>query len=192
MVGNSKEGSLPFLRGGLAFRTHFLSSETGSSFECSDSPSHGGGGVHRLDFDNPPEAVLAFWQEQRARLARLARDAAPAQEAWFASVPPDLAGAQCRFSSVAFRQLLSHFGLGGDKWISQFIFGFPTTGSFSQEGVPPIIGQTPGARSLRYLLFWKFQSKRFRERARASGSRRSQELWGEAMGQVAGRAPSFS
>ena len=45
----------------------------------------------------PPEAVLAFWQEQRANLARLVRDSAPIQKASFASAPPVLAGAQSRF-----------------------------------------------------------------------------------------------
>ena len=36
---------------------------------------------------------------------------------------------------MAFRRLLSHFNLGGDRWIGQFAHGFPTPGIISQEGV---------------------------------------------------------
>ena len=131
----------------------------------------------------PPEEALAFWHEQRASLARLVRDAAPTQEAWFAAIPPELVGAQNHFCSVAFHQLLSHFGMGGDKWIAQFIFGFPTVGSFSQEGVFPLSDKHPAPAPVSTI--WKSSVKRFAGRSRASGYRFSQELWDEAMGQVA-------
>ena len=85
-----------------------------------------------------PEKALAFWHEQRLSLCRLAEEAAPTQARWFDSMPLELRGAQSRFCSVAFRQILNHFGLGGGRWVTQFIFGFPTVGSFSQEGVFPL------------------------------------------------------
>ena len=117
-----------------------------------------------------------------AGLSRLVADAAPTQAALFASVPPALLGAQPRFFSVAFRQLLHHFGLLGDRWIIQFVFCFPTVGSFSQEGVSPLSGKHPAPAPVATI--WRSSAKRFRERAMDSGYRRSQELWGDTMAQV--------
>ena len=74
-----------------------------------------------------------------------------------------------------------HFGIGGDKWICQFIYGFPTVGSFSQEGVPPHptnIGTQPQFLPSGNHLFSAPNS------ARASGFLRDRELWGEALPQV--------
>ena len=129
-----------------------------------------------------PKAVMAFWREQLSSLTRLVTAAAPIQASWASSVPTELLGAQPRFCSVAFHQLLHHFGLGGDRWISQFIFGFPTVGSFSQEGVFPLSEKHPAPAPVATL--WRSSVKRFMERSRASGFRFSQELWDEAMEQV--------
>ena len=90
-----------------------------------------------------PKQILAFWREQRASLSRLVAEEAPTQAAWVDSIPPELRGAQSHFFSVAFRQLLHHFGLGGDRWISQFIFGLPTVCSFSHGGFPHFRTNTP-------------------------------------------------
>ena len=130
-----------------------------------------------------PLTARSFWSDQLVSLRRLVQDASFTQEQWFSSIPFELRGAQSRFCSVAFHQLLRHFDLGGDRWVSQFIFGFPTVGSFSQEGVFPLSEKHPSPSPVSSI--WRSSVKRFKERARSSGYRFSQELWDEAMSQVA-------
>ena len=83
---------------------------------------------------------------------------------------------------MAFRQLLCHFGLGGDKWITQFIFSVSLRPApFLRKGFP----RYRTSDRARVPLFRKSPSKRFKERARASDRHFSQEHWGDAMGQAA-------
>lgn len=64
----------------------------------------------------------------------------------------------------------------------QFIFGFPTTCTLSQEGISPF---SERARPpMPPALLWKSSLKRFRERARASGHANAAPLWAEALSQV--------
>ena len=79
-----------------------------------------------------PKLILQFWDVQLNRLDQLIMDCSAKQSEWFQSAPKGIEGAQSRFQSVAYRQLLSQAGLGGEKWVTQMIFGFPTTGCFSQ------------------------------------------------------------
>ena len=51
-----------------------------------------------------------------------------------------------KFQAAAFRQLLSRFDLGGDRWVWQFAHGFPTSGILSQEGVSPSQTNPPTRR----------------------------------------------
>ena len=126
--------------------------------------------------------IIEFWNDQILRLSELVKDSQPAQEKWNLSIPTEIKGAQKKFKAVAFHQLLDHFSLGGDRWISQFTFGFPTTGVFSQEGVFPNSEKSKGPAPISTI--WKTCKKRFRERARASGFKNSKVLWDEALEQV--------
>ena len=100
------------------------------------------------------------------------------------SLPPSpLVGYQPRFSPLAFQQLLHHFGVGGARWICQFVPGSPAVWSFSQAGVFPLSDMYPCPAPVSAI--WRPSVRRFRERAGAAGFRLSQELWDEAMEQVA-------
>ena len=81
--------------------------------------------------------IIEFRGDQILRLSALVKDCQATQETWNLSIPTEIKGPQKKFKAVAFRQLLSNFSLGWDRWISQFTFGFPTTGILSQEGVFP-------------------------------------------------------
>ena len=129
-----------------------------------------------------PGAVVKFWDDQLMRLQSLTREAQPLQERWNDLIPPEIRGAQKKFKSVAFHQLLCHLSLGGDRWISQFIFGFPTTGVLSQEGIFPPSDMPKGPAPISSI--WKTSVRRFKERARASGFKNAQVLWDEALSQV--------
>ena len=98
------------------------------------------------------------------------------------ATPQAIKGAQSRSQAVAFHQLLHNFGLGGDNWIRQFIFGFPTTGFLSQAGISPA---SPKAKPpLPTAAIWRSSLKRFRGRSRSSGLRGADALWSEAISQV--------
>ena len=88
-----------------------------------------------------------------------------------------------RFCSVPLHQLLRHFGLGGDRWVSHFIVGFPTVGSFSQAWVYPLSDKHHAPVPVSAI--WRTSANRFEGRVRASGFRIAHELWGEAMEKVA-------
>ena len=85
-----------------------------------------------------PNTILKYWDNQIERLQSLVEEAQPTQDKWNALIPKEIKGAQKKFKAVAFHQLLSNLSLGGDRWISQFVYGFPTTGVLSQgDTFPP-------------------------------------------------------
>ena len=130
----------------------------------------------------PTTAATEFWEEQLIALKNLVSDAASTQVKWDSFRPPELGGAGGGARSVAILSLLRQFNLGGDRWMSQFIFGFPTCGIFSQSGVFPTCDKAKPPVSLSVL--WKSSQKRFRERAKASGYKNAVPLWAEALEQV--------
>lgn len=91
-------------------------------------------------------------------------------------------GAQARSQAVAFHQLMRHIDLGGNLWIRRFSGAFLRQGVLSQSGVFPVSDkiklQTP------VYIIWNSSVKRCNERARASGYRNIDALWGKAIAQV--------
>ena len=71
---------------------------------------------------------------------------------------------------------MHHFDLGGDALIRQFVFGFPTTGFLSQSGVFQVPNKAKPP--LPDASIWNSSVKRIRERARASGYRNADAMWG--------------
>ena len=84
-----------------------------------------------------PSEIVEFWDFQLTRLRSLVSDCEETQCRRDTLAPSELTHLGRRFNDVAFRQLLPHFSLGGDRWISQYVFGFPTTGIFSHQGIFP-------------------------------------------------------
>ena len=93
----------------------------------------------------PHDEILSFWKTQFSALQQLVLDAAQSQAEWTNLTHQFLKPATERCQAVAFRQLLCHFNLGGDRWIGQFAHGFPTSGIISQEGVSPLRQAYPSA-----------------------------------------------
>ena len=84
----------------------------------------------------PPEVAVKFWGDQLGKLTVLVNLSMGDRQIWNDSIPGPLRQAGGKIQAVALHQL-THFNLGVDKWISQLIFGFPTTGAMSQVGVFP-------------------------------------------------------
>ena len=78
--------------------------------------------------------------------------------------------------------ILKHLGMGGERWLWQFIFGFPVFGTLSQAGCYPVDDPLPPhALSERTIL--KGAERRFKVRARNARSAFDGHLWSEALEQ---------
>ena len=130
----------------------------------------------------PKEEVLKFWEGQFARLTRLFEQSASTQAKWDEAIPNELRGGACRIATVPLLALMRHFSLGGDRWVTQLVHGFPTCGIISQEGVFPTTQKSKPPIPLSIL--WKSSKKRFQERAKNSGFKNAEPLWSEALTQV--------
>ena len=74
------------------------------------------------------------------------------------------------------------FGIGGERWLDQFAFGFPITGEIPQKFPYPVDDNVDKRMPTAHL--YEPTGPRFRERAAKSGHENAQLLWDEAMGQV--------
>ena len=105
------------------------------------------------------------------------------QEHWDSFIPPEIRPASRSIKTVALSFLMDSIGIGGSRWIRQFIYGFDVTGSISQRFVVP--------RNLKIHppldpeIFGCDRAARFSTRARASCIPHAGHLWAKAMGQVA-------
>ena len=130
----------------------------------------------------PQSEILSFRSTQYEAI-QLVRDAAPTQAVWGNLTRQALMPATEKFQADACHQLLSHFDVGGDRWIGQFAHGFPTSGILIQEGVFPS-SDKPIPPPIHLKQIWQSPTKMFKERARSSGFKNAQPLWGEALTQV--------
>ena len=85
-----------------------------------------------------PGDILLFWKAQLRRLRKLAAAADPTQAAWGDLIPDFIRPAAGRLKTVKISHLMRQFGLGGQSWIKQFIYGFEIVGAFSQDGLLPV------------------------------------------------------
>ena len=86
------------------------------------------------------------------------------------------------FQTVALVHRALQLGLGGERWLNQFTYGFSIAGSISQEGLPPV---GPGVSpSLPLSSVISDAAARFRTRSRSPGYLLQDSLWGEAADQV--------
>ena len=136
-----------------------------------------------LDFikNTAPDKIRRFWKAQLRRLRLLTRAAAPAQAVWDALIPDFIRPAAGKLKTVTISHLLHQFGLGGQSWIKQFIYGFDIVGTFSQEGLFPVDPRVKPPLPTESI--WEDCAGRFRTRAAASGFKYAEELWSEALDQ---------
>ena len=114
------------------------------------------------------ETVVHFGDAQLGRIEALISESAPFQAEWDSSIPERIRSAAGFVKTVALSELTHQFGMRGDLWLRQFIFGFDILGSFSQRGVFPVCAKTRPPASPDIL--WEDAELRFSSRARASPS----------------------
>ena len=113
---------------------------------------------------------------------KLVASCALAQSKWGGCNRKDLLPAAARLRTVAIRQTMRDFGIGGEHCVGQFAFGFPITGGLSQKSLYPV-GDNADRRISTSRLYVSAGS-RFRERAAKSGHKNAQLLRDDAMGQA--------
>ena len=137
-----------------------------------------------IDFisPTPDRSIRKFWNIQLSRLKSLVKGGADTQLSWDSCRPQSVADAQSPIRTVSIAQLLALLGVGGDKWLKQFIYGFDIIGRLSQRGEFPADPKVkcPGDIS---TIFDTCRS-RFVTRARNSGYKYADSLWQEALAQV--------
>ena len=124
----------------------------------------------------------SFWQGQLSRVKQIVTEAGGTQELWEAAIPTIGNARPPSLRTVALLHLMKSFDLGGDKWIKQFVFGFPIVGEIEQTGVSPMDDSQRPPPEVTGI--WNGNSQRFQTRAKNSGTLNAQMLWGEAMTQV--------
>ena len=97
-------------------------------------------------------------------------------------IPPPIRSSAGSIKTVALFPLMDSLGLGGGRWIRQFIYGFDVVGSFSQSSVFP--RNIRPCAPLDPEIFGCDRPTRFPTRARAPGYPHGRHLWDEAMAQV--------
>ena len=81
----------------------------------------------------PDSDISSDWKAEIRRLEELVHPCEPMQAEWDRMTPTPLRGASAGTKSVALILLMSQFGLGGSRWMKQFIYGFGAMGAFSHD-----------------------------------------------------------
>ena len=134
--------------------------------------------------DIPPVELVEFWGAQNTALESLISNCSLAQKKWDNSIAPEILTAAAKFRTVALKQLLRQHNLGGARWLGQFAFGFPITGSLSQRYTYDLADRDKLKDRIPRSQLFEAASLRFRERAAKYGHKDAQVIWGEALQQV--------
>ena len=87
--------------------------------------------------NSPANQIRSLWAQQAARATSLAKPAEPTQAAWGALIPAEISYSAKGVRPAVLAPLLSAQGMGGPKWIPQFVFGFPIVTGLAQGGFSP-------------------------------------------------------
>ena len=131
---------------------------------------------------NSPETIRSFWKRQMGHLKSLISERQDRSNAWYASAPPELHKFHRRFPLGVWAAIMHFCGLGGSRWLAQFVYGFPITGKLSQKFAFPATTEklSPTLSTADVLLS---APSRFARRS-AHVSPAAQGLWDEALQQV--------
>ena len=136
-----------------------------------------------IDFSagSSKDELVSFWASQIAKLREVASSLSDQRKAWASLAPPEIAQVSSNLHIPLLKHCLKAFGMEGDRWVNGFIFGFPMTGTHSQENVYPIDrGVAPAAD----INIWDDSVERFLTRSKAASSSHDACLWEEALSQV--------
>ena len=94
-----------------------------------------------------------IWRGQLRRLKALVRAAKPLQSDWYARTPSAIRPATGVVQTVALAHLMDRWGLGGQRWLKQFVSGFDIVGAFSQAHLFPTFPNfRPPSKRIRFEI----------------------------------------
>ena len=127
--------------------------------------------------------IKAFWESQMSQLRGLALNPHCSSESWYKMRPTFFKSAPSSLNIALLAQLANFTGMGGARWLENYIKGFPITGTICQSGVFPLTLKPDNPDPLDIQTLLEDSIGRFKSRS----SRRpphSQILWKEALAQV--------
>ena len=130
---------------------------------------------------SPKNKTVTFWNDQINRIEAVARNHRALSEKWLDRRPSSLKGLKS-VNVLLLAALMKAYGIKGQKWIKQCIFGFPITGTLSQKGAYPVDKRVKADTLSRHELL-KSAHLRFMERAKGANPLNHTELWNEALDQ---------
>ena len=85
----------------------------------------------------PKKEITSFWRSQIHMLESLANKHGALADKWLEARPPPLKGLK-PVNVLLLAALMRDYGIKGQKWANQCIFGFPITGVLSQKFAYPV------------------------------------------------------
>ena len=86
--------------------------------------------------NTPAPVIRQFWGRQAARSESLSHAEDQTQAERGALIPPEISHAAKGIRTAPLATLAETQGMGGRKWLRQFIFGFPIVVPLAQRGFP--------------------------------------------------------
>ena len=137
--------------------------------------------------------ISAFWDKRIFLLEKLVLASTETEARWAAQIPPAIRPADGEIKVTAMLPLMKQANMGGQRWMKQFISGFPLVGELIQLGVyPPSRKEVSPPIGRSELL--RGTEELFSSRARKSGFKNGQALWAKPSPSTrrAGLQPHFS
>ena len=134
--------------------------------------------IHRA----PSQRVRSIWQSHLGRIALQVGNVAEIQDGWDSAIPELIRPSGGFDKTSALSALMRRYGLGGQCWIMQFIFGFWARGAFPQRGGFPMGQRASSPEDIDTI--WPDADSRLSSRVRSSGIAHGQHLRDEASAHV--------
>ena len=131
----------------------------------------------------PDSSLKLFWKSQLEALDTLSKDPLCSSEDWYAQRTPDFAQAPNSLRIGLIAQLADFTGIGAAGWLSQYVFGFPITGTIAQSKTFPLSEKPDNPNPLARDSLFVGAIERFKTRSRRSPPH-ALTLWKEALTQV--------
>ena len=138
-VGGQRNG-IHFNITDAAPHTDFVDKATRGTFHLSDPAPLPPEILDSVSFLLPHsgDEIRRIRRAQLRRLKALVRAAEPMHAERYSQTPTDSTSSTGDVNIAALTHLMDQWGLGGQLWLMQFVFGFDIAGAFSQSDLYPI------------------------------------------------------
>ena len=129
------------------------------------------------------EGIERFWSDQMDRLRKISAHPYCSSANWYSARPSFLASAPTDLNVALLAQLADHYGIGAHNWLSQYVSGFPITGTICQAKTFPLTDTPDNPFPVSWTSLIADAPAKFRARATRKPPH-ADTIWSEAMEQV--------